>query len=300
MNRRIVGVLVAVVLAAVGTFVLVNYVRTAEERALEGQETVEVLVVRDRIEQGTPANQLGEHVDTERVPQAVRAAGGVSTVDDLEGRIAAVDLVPGEQVVTDRFVDPAVFEAEQEIEVPEGLQLVTFPVNQERAVGGQIRPGDTVGFIGSFSEFEGQVEDEEADEDDEEITATIEEITGDTTGFVIHKALVTRVQTDARPEEDNGGADDEPILGAGADDDADDNQDEDGDEAAAASGPPTGSPQEVDDTPPGSFLVTLAVEAGDAERVVFTAEYGTIWLTLEPEDAIEEGTGIRTRETIYE
>ena len=297
MNRRIIGVLVAVVLAAVGTFVLVNYVQTAEERALEGQETVEVLVVRDRIEEGTPAIQITESVDTERVPRAVRADGGVSTVDDLEGRVASVDLVPGEQVVTDRFVDPAVFEAEQEIEVPEGLQLVTFPVNQERAVGGQIRPGDTVGFIGSFSEFEGQVEGDDADEDDEEITATIEEITGDTTGFVIHKALVTRVQTDARPE--NGEQDDEPILGAGGDDE---DGEENGDDAegAPASAPRTGSPQEVDDTPPGNFLVTLAVEASDAERIVFTAEYGLIWLTLEPEDATEEGTGIRTRETIYE
>lgn len=286
MNRRVIGVLVAVVLAAIGTFVLVNYVRTAEDRALEGQEPVDVLVVRETVSEGTPAEEIEDSVETERVPRDVRAAGGVASLDDLEGRVAAVDLIPGEQVVADRFVDPAVLEAQEEVEIPEGMQQVTFPVNQERSVGGQVRPGDTVGFIASFSGIETELEQAE-EEDAEDVAETIEELSGDASGFIIHKALVTRVQTDAQPEGEGDDGGDDGTTTTQAEDVEDDGQ-------TAA------TPQDVGDVPPGTFLVTLAVEAGDAEKVVFTAEYGTIWLTLEPEDASEEDTQIQSRDTIYE
>jgi pilus assembly protein CpaB len=52
--------------------------------------------------------------------------------------------------------------------------------------------------------------------------------------------------------------------------------------------------------PEGALVVTLAVSAGDAEKVVFGSEHGTIWLSSEPEDAPEGGTGVRTRENIYQ
>ena len=40
MNRRIIGALVALVLAAMGTFILLAYVRTAEDRALAGEQAL--------------------------------------------------------------------------------------------------------------------------------------------------------------------------------------------------------------------------------------------------------------------
>ena len=51
--------------------------------------------------------------------------------------------------------------------------------------------------------------------------------------------------------------------------------------------------------PVGSLLVTLAVDAASAERVVFASSYGDIWLAIEPADANEAGTGVQTTDRIY-
>jgi pilus assembly protein CpaB len=46
------------------------------------------------------------------------------------------------------------------------------------------------------------------------------------------------------------------------------------------------------------LLVTLAVKARDAEVLVYGAEHGTVWLSLEPADAVETGTRVVTRENV--
>lgn len=86
----------------------------------------------------------------------------------------------------------------------------------------------------------------------------------DQTNLILHKVLVSQVQGAPAPAE--------PVEG----------------EVAA------------EPLPENSLIVTLVVEAGQAERVVFAAEHGTLWLSLEPEDAPEGGTGVRTRENIYQ
>jgi pilus assembly protein CpaB len=89
-------------------------------------------------------------VTTERVPAKVRASDGVGSLEQLEGQVTAVDLVPGEQLVRTRFVLPAQLVEQSGVEVPEGLQEVTIAVDPQRAVGGQIRPGSLVGVLASF------------------------------------------------------------------------------------------------------------------------------------------------------
>jgi pilus assembly protein CpaB len=51
--------------------------------------------------------------------------------------------------------------------------------------------------------------------------------------------------------------------------------------------------------PTGSLLITLAVKAKDAEEVVFGAEHGTLWLSLEPDGADDSGTQVLTPDNVY-
>jgi pilus assembly protein CpaB len=45
--------------------------------------------------------------------------------------------------------------------------------------------------------------------------------------------------------------------------------------------------------------VTLAASAADVEKIVFTAEHGTIWLSAEPADAPDNPTPVLTKENLY-
>ncbi|TQM96424.1 hypothetical protein FB476_1292 [Ornithinimicrobium humiphilum] len=40
------------------------------------------------------------------------------------------------------------------------------------------------------------------------------------------------------------------------------------------------------------MLVTLALAAADAEKLVYAMEFGTVWLSLEPESASEDDTKV--------
>jgi pilus assembly protein CpaB len=119
MRRRVTGIVAALVLASLGTVMLVVYVQSARDEAVAGERMVDVLVVSDDIEKGTKAADIDDLVDTKQVPAKVRADGAVADLADLDDEsVAAVDLVPGEQLVASRFVSRS--EAARG-DIPEGL-----------------------------------------------------------------------------------------------------------------------------------------------------------------------------------
>jgi pilus assembly protein CpaB len=58
-------------------------------------------------------------------------------------------------------------------------------------------------------------------------------------------------------------------------------------------------PKNAAAVPEGSLMVTLALTAPNAEKVVFGAEHGKIWLSLEPANASVDGTRVVTEKNIY-
>lgn len=269
MKRKLFGVLAALLLAAAGTFVLLLYVQAAEDRALAGEEVVEVYVVEAPIERGTAGEDITAQVALSRIPAKAVAAGSVDRLQGLEGKVAAVDLVPGEQVLSTRFVTPEDLSAQAQVEVPPDLHEVTVALDPERAVGGTLRPGDTVGVLASFDPFQ-------ADEAGIEVVDP-EDPPGKTpnsTHMILHKVLVTNVQQQGG----HAGSSAAPPGTAG----------DDGEEEAGVATAPT-----------GTLLVTLAIDAPAVERVVFSAEHGRVWLSQEPEAAPEDGTRIQVRDSVY-
>lgn len=245
MRRRLLAAAAALVLLVAGTAVLLAYVRGADQRALAGVQTVEVLVVDELIPEGTPASEVAGLVRTELLPAKAVLADRVTDVGSLAGQVAAVDLLPGEQLVAGRFVDPGARGAPGTVPVPDGLQEISVLLEPQRAVGGRLAAGDTVGIFVSLTMEDG--------------TAASHE--------VLHRVLVTQVQ----------GAPAAAPTG------------EAGEPQTASSGP----------APSGALLITLAVEARDAETVVFGAEHGTVWLSLEPEGAVTDGTEITHQGNVY-
>lgn len=169
MRRRLVGVIAAVVLAVTGTVVLVAYVSGARDEALAGEETAVVLVVDKAVPRGTAAKDLKDYVTAKSVPASTKAEGAVSGLASLDDQVAAVDLVAGEQLLTSRFVD------QDELDRPgvePGKLEVTIALAPQRALGGQLKRGDTVAVVASFEQ----------------------ENTGPVTHLILERAEVTNVR----------------------------------------------------------------------------------------------------------
>lgn len=275
--RRTIGIIAALAIAGLGTLLLVGYVRAAEDRALEGEELVEVLVIDTAVVKGTPAALLEHSVRLERVPSKIGAEGSVSDLSLLGDFVASTDLLPGEQVTAQRFVAAESLLVRAAIEPPPGTIAVTVSISPDRALGGQIVPGDIVAVIASFDPFDlntvepSELDPEEVINPDEIFIGTSDGEGGTSvktphsTHIILYKVVVTNVQVEQLPRVDDQTApEDSPAL-----------------------------------APTGNLLVTLAATPEDIERIIFTAEHGYMWLGVVAEDTPEPTTPVRTRENIY-
>ena len=274
--RRIIGIVASVALLGAGTLLLVGYVRGAEDRALAGEELVSVMVVDEAIEAGVSVGEIAESLRVEQVPVKVLVEGAISDIAGLSGMVTAVDLLPGEQLTTARFADPVSLLVHEAVEQPPGTVRVTVSLSPERAVGGQLIPGDTVGVIASFDPFNvtsaepGEVIDGEGGEGVPIYVGSTAEgepaglKTPNSSHLILMGVVVTNVQVEQLPVSPEDATADVPDL-----------------------------------APTGNLLVTLAVAPADAEKLVFTAEHGFLWLVSDDETTGDDDTAIQTRETVY-
>lgn len=194
MKTRIIGAIVALILAAVGAFVLVTYVRGADARAADGAELSDVYIVQESIPKGTTGESVEEYVKVDTVPQRNLVDGYVTDLADLAGLVADAEILPGEQLAEARFIDPAELAARGDVVVPPGMQLISFTLPADRVVGGQVRAGDRIGLVGT-------VDPDEVGED--------EDVINPITSFAFHGVLVTKVQGVVTPDPETGEAQDQ-------------------------------------------------------------------------------------------
>lgn len=226
-RRRIIAAVVAAILTLVAALILISYVGGADSRAASKLDPVPVLVVVSPVAKGTPANSLKNEVQVKEIPKSAVAQGAVTSVAELGARVADADLVPGEQVLAARFVDPASLQA---VTIPKGLQEVSVMLSTQRVYGGAAA-GDRVGMF----------------------------LAGNGTNkLVLNNVLITRVVPNAAPQTSANGGNGAP--------------------PAAASD--------------SNVLVTFALSTHDAERVIWTAENGKIWLSLQNSKTDTNGSSV--------
>jgi pilus assembly protein CpaB len=196
--KRAVIVIIGLLVAVIGAAMLAGAVEQARDEAASGPGTVEVLVVRERVPRLTPVDDLGSAVALVSVPDTALVPGAITSLDAVtSGYVTTAELLPGEQVLADRFAAPQTVER---LEVPEGLQEVTLAIASSRALGGTVVVGDRVGVVGSFSgQASGAVS---------------------VTDFILHRVLVTAVQYSsgdvAQVQQGVNGSPDVPVALQGA------------------------------------------------------------------------------------
>lgn len=237
MNKKLVGGIAAAVMAIVGTAVLVLFVQGAEDRALEGENLVEVLTASETIPPGTPVADIQGRVKTERIPSKIAPDGVISDLVSVSGLVTRDELVAGEALISRRFVEQGDFSARRgPVSVPEGHLEVTVAMSQEQFVGGVPVPGDRVAVValGDRVDFIPSVGDPLA-----QAGATPGPEGGmnpsdlNVSKIILQQALVTHVQGNALPE------------------------------PAAQTATERVAPAE------GAVLVTLALEGPDVERLIY-------------------------------
>ena len=149
------------------------------------------------------------------------------------------------------------------VEVPAGLQEITVRLGIDRVVGGQSRPATRSACLFPSVTLPPATEGAPA-------------ASGNGTQLTFHKVLVTAVQfSSGAPAQTQAQATQASSQGA-LNADSDNKQ-----------------------TSSDSYLITFARNAVDAEKLVYAAEFGKIYLSKEPADATEGTTGVVNQTRVF-
>ncbi|WP_285244956.1 RcpC/CpaB family pilus assembly protein [Pseudarthrobacter sp. fls2-241-R2A-127] len=182
MKSRMLAGTAAVALALVGALLIIVYANGADARAIATTSPKKVLVVEKAIPAGTSVNDMTASLVIQDVPAAGVAPTALTSLDSKAGTVAAVDLIPGEQLLAERLVDPADVKSSGAVKVPAGMQEVTFELEPKMVVGGRLEAGDHVAIGFSFGGGADKSKPAEP-----------------TTQLSLRKVLVTAVQRAAQP-----------------------------------------------------------------------------------------------------
>jgi Flp pilus assembly protein CpaB len=127
--------------------VLIDYVRSADIRASQGAEFVQAYIIKTEVPAGTRGEEISSFIEVKEIPAIAAIDSRVTSLADVEGLVTSTDLLPGEQLIESRWVDPRELGERGEVPLPAGMQAVTIALQVERVVGGAVRAGDTVGVV---------------------------------------------------------------------------------------------------------------------------------------------------------
>jgi pilus assembly protein CpaB len=157
LTRRILTIIVAIVLAVIGTGAVMIYVKKADQRALAGQKAVSVLVATQQVPAGTTAGAAlrdgylqAQNLPSESVPtDAVRSIGPA-----ISGLVLSGNLPSGQLLLRPMLVTKTV--AATGLAIPTGKVALTVQMCLQKAVAGYVRPGSQIAvFNTSFKGKQG-------------------------------------------------------------------------------------------------------------------------------------------------
>ncbi|MGN0063996.1 MAG: Flp pilus assembly protein CpaB [Nocardioides sp.] len=143
MARRSVLLAVALVIALLGTALIVLYVKGIDSRATEGQELVSVLVATEKIEAGQAVSKAMEDgkIEERDVRKADVVEGAVSSIGAIQDLVALGAVFPGEQIVTQRF---GTVGQQESLPIPDDMMAVSVELTDWERVAGFVSPGAEV------------------------------------------------------------------------------------------------------------------------------------------------------------
>lgn len=155
MKNRAVVIILAVLLAVCGSAGVFLYVRSADTRAIAGQQAVTVLVAKERIPAGTSADSLKDLVEQQQMPKSSVPENTMSEVDSSVAELVTSSEIPEGQLLTKAlFTEQA--SLAKGISIPDGMIAVTVPTEAWQRAGGLIQKGSKVAVFDTFTVMDGK------------------------------------------------------------------------------------------------------------------------------------------------
>lgn len=146
MGRRTVLLIVAALIAALGTSLVFMYVRGVDARASAEFDTVEVLKAVEII---APGETLGDaqaagKIELGTVTKGSLLDGATSSTAEISKQVALTTVFPGEQITTSKFGEPG----EQDVlTIPDGKMAISVNLTDPARVAGFVTPGAEVAIF---------------------------------------------------------------------------------------------------------------------------------------------------------
>jgi pilus assembly protein CpaB len=182
-RRRVTGAILAVALAGVGAAGLVAWANSSKHSAEAAEAQVPVVIVDKQVPKGADAATVKAATHVGTVQQKALQPGALTSEDQIGNQITASELEPGDQLVKARLTQQASTDHPDKVEI-------SVTLSADRAVGGTLKAGDTVGVYLSFEPF---------DTNRPQSDTTTPTKTPNTTHLDFQQVLVTNVQTTQDP-----------------------------------------------------------------------------------------------------
>lgn len=158
MDRRKVLLIVAAVVAALGTLLVFIYVRGADNRAQQQYSAVQVIKAVKPISAGetvAEAQSAGKF-ELGSVPQADRLPDAITDLNSINGEVALTAIFPGEQIIPSKFGTTATGTT---LQIPKGMLAISVNLSDTARVAGFVNPGDHVSIFMNGAATSGQPAD---------------------------------------------------------------------------------------------------------------------------------------------
>ena len=141
MGRRIVLLIAAIVVAALGTSLVFVYVNGVNDRAIADQHPVTILVAKKVIATGTKASaaEASGALEQKQVPKVAVADGALSDITPVADQLALTSIYPGQQILQQMFGAQASIDTG--LDIPKGKLALSVQLTDPGRVAGFVQPG---------------------------------------------------------------------------------------------------------------------------------------------------------------
>jgi pilus assembly protein CpaB len=146
MGRRTILLIAALVVAALGTVLVFLYAHNANDRAVENQSPVQVLVAKNTIAAGTSAQSASNTGDfqLQTFPKDAVPPGALSDISSIKDQVALSAILPGQFILAAEWGTSA---TAQSLPIPSGKVAISISLSDPGRVAGFVVPGSNIAIF---------------------------------------------------------------------------------------------------------------------------------------------------------